>query len=110
MYCGTVTQQRTVPLSRRPLSEAGADSLVPIFAAFADPVRLRLFDLVRRAGGEGICSCDLLEPLDRSQPTISHHLKVLREAGLVESRKEGTWVWYSVTPGATDAVQSFFTK
>jgi ArsR family transcriptional regulator len=57
-----------------------------------------------------MCSCDLVEPLDRSQPTISHHLKVLREAGLVESRKEGTWVWYSVTPDATDAIRSFITK
>jgi ArsR family transcriptional regulator len=52
----------------------------------------------------------LVEPLDRSQPTISHHFKVLREAGLVESRKEGTWVWYSVTPGATTSLQAFVTK
>jgi ArsR family transcriptional regulator len=110
MYYEYVTQQRSVPFSSRPLSEAGADSLAHMFAALSDPVRLRLFDLVRRAGRDGMCSCDLVEPLDRSQPTISHHLKVLREAGLVESRKEGTWVWYSVTPGATDAIHSFITK
>lgn len=110
MYCGSVTNQRSIPLTSRPLSESGADSLAPVFAALADPVRLRLFDLVRRAGKEGICSCDLVEPLDRSQPTISHHLKVLREVGLVESRKEGTWVWYSAITDATDAVRLFVTR
>jgi len=110
MYCGAVATHRSLSIHSRPLSEKQADTLADVFAALADPTRLRLFDLVRRAGDNGICSCDLVEPLDRSQPTISHHLKVLREAGLVASRKEGTWVWYSVTPGATDSLQSFVTK
>jgi ArsR family transcriptional regulator len=110
MYCGAVATQRPLSIHSRPLTENQADALSGVFAALADPTRLRLFDLVRRAGDNGICSCDLVEPLDRSQPTISHHLKVLREAGLVESRKEGTWVWYSVAPGATDSLQAFVTK
>lgn len=107
MYDDDVTSSRSVPLGTRPLTESHAGDLSAVFGALSDPVRLRLFDLVRRAGSDGICSCDLVEPLDRSQPTISHHLKVLREAGLVESRKEGTWVWYSVTADAMDSVSRF---
>ena len=110
MYCGDVAVQRSLSIHSRPLTEGQAETLSADFAALADPTRLRLFDLVRRAGDGGICSCDLVEPLDRSQPTISHHFKVLREAGLVESRKEGTWVWYSVTPDATASLQAFVTK
>ncbi len=110
MYSEEVAIHRSLSIHSRPLTEGQAESLSAVFAALADPTRLRLFDLVRRAGDGGICSCDLVEPLDRSQPTISHHLKVLREAGLVESRKEGTWVWYSVTPGATASLQAFVTK
>lgn len=110
MYCEDVATQRSLSIHSRPLTESQADSLSAVFAALSDPTRLRLFDLVRRSGDNGICSCDLVEPLDRSQPTISHHLKVLREAGLVESRKEGTWVWYSVTPTATASLQAFVTS
>lgn len=110
MYSVDVAIQRSLSIHSRPLTEGQAESLSAVFAALADPTRLRLFDLVRRAGVGGICSCDLVEPLDRSQPTISHHFKVLREAGLVESRKEGTWVWYSVTPDATATLQAFVTK
>ncbi len=107
MYADTMSVPRSVPLGTRPLTENHAGELAAVFGALSDPVRLRLFDLVRRAGSDGICSCDLVEPLDRSQPTISHHLKVLREAGLVESRKEGTWVWYSVTADAMDIITRF---
>lgn len=98
---------KTVPLSKRPLTDASAEQMATVFAALADPVRLRLFDLVRRAGTTGVCSCDLVEPLERSQPTISHHLKVLREAGLVASRREGTWLWYSVVTDALETVNRF---
>lgn len=110
MYDGTMSLSRSVPLSSRPLSSIQADSIAAVFGALSDPVRLRLFDLVRRSGTQGICSCDLVEPLERSQPTISHHLKILREAELVESRKEGTWVWYSVTEHATDVLKTFLTR
>lgn len=110
MYCGDMATQRSLSVHARPLSERQADDLAVVFAALSDPIRLRLFDLVRRSGSQGICSCDLVEPLDRSQPTISHHLKILREAGLVESRKEGTWVWYSATPHATETLTTFASK
>ncbi len=101
---------RPLSLSSRPLNESGARALSQVFDALSDPTRLRLFDLVHRAGPSGICSCDLVEPLERSQPTISHHLKVLREAGLVESRKDGTWVWYSATAHALDLVRRFVNR
>jgi ArsR family transcriptional regulator len=110
MYDVHMTTRRPVPLGSRPLTDPQAVGLASVFGALSDPVRLRLFDLVRRAGADGVCSCDLVEPLDRSQPTISHHLKVLREAGLVESRKEGTWVWYSATENAMEIVSRFASR
>lgn len=64
------------------------------FQALADPVRLHLYSLIARHGSQGICVCDLVGPSGRSQPTVSHHLKVLREAGLVTSHRRGTWAWY----------------
>lgn len=78
------------------LSTDDAAELASAFAALADPVRLRLFNLVAQAGE--VCSCDLLEPLQKSQPTISHHTKVLAEAGLITGEKRGRWVWWSVVP------------
>ena len=110
MYGGVMASPRSIPLSRRPLNDASAEELANVFAALADPVRLRLFDLVRRAGTTGVCSCDLVEPLERSQPTISHHLKVLREAGLVESRREGTWLWYTVVTESLDSANQFLAR
>ena len=107
MYADDMANPKSVSLSRRPITDAHASDLSSAFSALADPIRLRLFDLVRRAGTSGICSCDLVEPLERSQPTISHHLKVLREAGLVDSRRDGTWLWYFVVPGCLDDVSTF---
>jgi ArsR family transcriptional regulator len=79
-----------------PLSEAEADTLAHAFAALADPVRLRLLSLIADAGE--VCSCDLLAPLGRSQPTVSHHTKTLAEAGLIAGEKRGRWVWWSIVP------------
>jgi len=107
MYALTMATSRSLPLRRRPLTDERAADLAPQFAALADPVRLRLFDLIRRAGETGMCSCDLVEPLGRSQPTISHHLKVLREAGLVDSRRDGTWLWYFAIPRCLDGAADF---
>lgn len=101
--------QKSIRLGTRPINDESAEELASVFSSLSDPVRLRLFDLVRRAGTDGICSCDLVGPLERSQPTISHHLKVLREVGLVESRREGTWIWYSASPGALRMVAAFAT-
>ncbi|CAM8646538.1 ArsR Predicted transcriptional regulators [Acidimicrobiia bacterium] len=82
-----------------PLDEASADALATAFAALADPARLRLLSLISSAEGGEVCGCDLVEPIGRSQPTVSHHLKILFEAGLVAKEKRGVWVWYRVVPG-----------
>jgi len=79
-----------------PLSQAEATSLAHVLAALADPIRLQLFSLVA-AQGE-VCSCDLEAPLGRSQPTISHHTKLLAEAGLIVGEKRGRWVWWRIEP------------
>ena len=110
MYGGDMASSKSIPLSKRPLNDESAENLATVFAALADPVRLRLFDLVRRTGTTGVCSCDLVEPLERSQPTISHHLKVLREAGLVESRREGTWLWYTVVTESLESANQFLSR
>lgn len=74
--------------------ESDAVEIAKGFQALADPVRLRLLSMITAAGAEGVCVCDLVEPSGRSQPTVSHHLKILREAGLVSSERRGTWAWY----------------
>ena len=79
-----------------PLTEQDAEDLASAFAAMADPVRLRLLSLVADAGE--VCSCDLQEPLGKSQPTISHHTKVLADAGLIRGEKRGRWVWWRIVP------------
>lgn len=66
------------------------------FRALADPVRVRLLSLIATNGE--VCACALVDDVDRSQPTVSHHLKVLREAGLVQAERRGTWIWYRVVP------------
>ncbi|MBI1845138.1 MAG: helix-turn-helix transcriptional regulator [Actinobacteria bacterium] len=81
-----------------PLSEGRAEELASDFAVLSDPARLRLLSLIVSADGGEVCVCDLVEPLGRSQPTVSHHLKILTEAGLVVGDKRGRWVWYRVVP------------
>jgi ArsR family transcriptional regulator, arsenate/arsenite/antimonite-responsive transcriptional repressor len=88
------------PLSAAPLTMEQAEQVAPLLKALADPVRLRLLSLVAsREGGEA-CVCDLNEAFDLSQPTISHHMKVLHEAGLVDRDKRGVWVYYRIRPQA----------
>ena len=82
------------PLAREPLTAAQADQIVPLLKALADPVRLRLMSLVASHEGGEACICDLNPAFELSQPTISHHLKVLHEAGLLEREKRGVWVYY----------------
>jgi ArsR family transcriptional regulator len=88
------------PMVREPLGEAAAVDLSRMFKALSDPIRLRLLSLIASYEGGEACVCDLTGPFDVSQPTISHHLKVLREAGLVGSERRGTWVYYWVLPDA----------
>lgn len=86
-----------------PLDEREADDLAHAFAALADPVRIRLLSLVAEAGE--CCACDLLGPLGKSQPTVSHHTKVLADAGILHGDKRGRWVWWSVDHGRLDALR-----
>ena len=88
------------PMVREPPGEVDAIELSRLFKALSDPVRLRLLSLIASHEGGEACVCDLTGPFDVSQPTISHHLKVLREARLVDSERRGTWVYYSVQPTA----------
>jgi ArsR family transcriptional regulator len=92
------------PLSAEPLTMEQAEQVAPLLKALADPVRLRLMSLVAsRPDGEA-CVCDLNDAFDLSQPTISHHLKVLHEAGLVDRDKRGVWVYYRSRPQALAAL------
>jgi ArsR family transcriptional regulator, arsenate/arsenite/antimonite-responsive transcriptional repressor len=82
------------PLSQGPLSPEQAEQVAPLLKALADPVRLRLMSLVASHPGGEACVCDLSDAFDLSQPTISHHLKVLHESGLLDREKRGVWVYY----------------
>jgi ArsR family transcriptional regulator len=88
------------PLSQEPLTAEQAQQVAPLLKALADPVRLRLMSLVASHPGGEACVCDLTGAFDLSQPTISHHLKVLHETGLVDREKRGVWVYYRARTGA----------
>jgi ArsR family transcriptional regulator, arsenate/arsenite/antimonite-responsive transcriptional repressor len=94
------TEPCCTPLVREPLTEEWAGDLARMFKALGDPVRLRLLSRVASSAGGEACVCDLSAGFDVSQPTISHHLKVLRETGLLECERRGTWVYYWVVPTA----------
>jgi ArsR family transcriptional regulator len=91
---------RCPPLVRQPLDAAAAVPLARAFKALADPVRLRLLSMIATDEGGEVCVCDLTGAFDVSGPTISHHLKVLREAGLISGERRGTWVYYRALPEA----------
>ncbi|HEU4423375.1 MAG TPA: metalloregulator ArsR/SmtB family transcription factor [Pilimelia sp.] len=82
------------PLAASPLPAGAAADLAPAFKALGDPVRLQLLSMIASAPGGEICVCDLTPAFTLSGPTISHHLKTLREAGLVTAERRGTWVYY----------------
>jgi ArsR family transcriptional regulator len=86
------------PLACEPLPPAGAGELAPLFKALADPVRLRLLSLIACHDGGESCVCDLLDAFDMTAPSVSYHLKILREAGLITAERRGTWVYYRVNP------------
>jgi ArsR family transcriptional regulator len=88
------------PLTAQPLTMEQAGQVAPLLKALADPVRLRLLSLVASHDGGEACVCDLNDAFELSQPTISHHMKVLHEAGLVDRDKRGVWVYYRVRPQA----------
>ena len=101
---GVIDEACCTPLVEAPLSEDDAERLASALRVVADPARLRLLSLIT-ASGEA-CVCDLTEPLGLTQPTVSHHLKVLREAGLVTSERRGVNIWYAAKPTALDALRA----
>lgn len=96
------------PLVRETLSPEDADQLAHTMKALADPTRLRLLSIVAASEGAEACVCDLIDPVGLSQPTVSHHLKVLSEAGFLTRSKRGTWAYYALVPGALDRVSQLF--
>jgi ArsR family transcriptional regulator len=96
----TVAEITCPPLLDAPLDQAEAERLAAMLKVIADPARLRLLGLIAAQAEGETCVCQLTEPLGLSQPTVSHHLKVLHEAGLLEREKRGSWVYYGVVPDA----------
>lgn len=90
-YCCT-------PIFDGVLDSGAASEMAPLLAALGDPVRLRIVSMLAAAPDGAACGCDLEQPLGLAQPTVSHHLKILREAGLVEGERQGRWVFYRVVP------------
>lgn len=97
-----------VPLGRDPMTADQAESASALLKAVADPVRLRLMSII--AASDETCVCELTGEFEVSQPTISHHLRVLREAGWVDSERRGTWVYYRPRSEAIDAVAGLFAR
>jgi ArsR family transcriptional regulator len=91
------------PVTEAPLSEPEAAEVARVIAALADPVRLRLLSLV--ASNPEVCSCELEGPLAKSQPTVSHHTKILAEAGLISGEKRGRWMWWHANPDRLAALR-----
>lgn len=94
------------PVRTDVLDEDQAVVLAESFAALSDPIRLRLLSYIAASGAEEVCACELVEPSGRSQPTVSHHMKILVEAGLIEREKRGLWVWYRLVPSRLDALRA----
>jgi ArsR family transcriptional regulator len=97
-YCCT-------PVFEGVLDEDAAIEMAPVLGALADPVRLRIVSMLAAAPDGAACGCDLETPLNLSQPTVSHHLKILREAGIVEGNRQGRWVYYRVVPERLDELR-----
>lgn len=97
------------PLTSKPLSAQDAEQIAPLLKALADPVRLQLMSLIASHAGGEACVCDLTPTFDLSQPTVSHHLKVLHDARLVDRERRGTWVYYRARPRALQALATLLT-
>jgi len=91
------------------MDETAAAGMAQVFKALGDPVRLRLVSLIGAHQGGEVCVCELTEAFDLTQPTISHHLKVLREAGIITSERRGTWVYYRLEPATLDRMGALLT-
>lgn len=96
--------QATAPLLREPITPVQAAELARLLKAIADPTRLRLVSMVAAHENAEACVCDLTEPLGLTQPTVSHHLKILVDAGIFTREKRGVWAFYALVPAAMDAL------
>jgi ArsR family transcriptional regulator, arsenate/arsenite/antimonite-responsive transcriptional repressor len=94
----TVLEECCPAVLSAPLTEERATELAADLAVVADPVRLRLLSMLASADSGEVCVCEMVEPIGRSQPTVSHHLKILADAGLIAGEKRGRWVWYRAVP------------
>ncbi|PWB97776.1 ArsR/SmtB family transcription factor [Salinibacterium hongtaonis] len=98
------------PIAREAISAENAEKLARSLKAVADPSRIRIISLVASANDSEVCVCDFLEPLGLGQPTVSHHLKILVEAGILTREKRGTWAYYRLVPGALDSLGALLTS
>ncbi|TFC09569.1 metalloregulator ArsR/SmtB family transcription factor [Cryobacterium sp. MDB2-33-2] len=98
------------PLTRAMLAAADAVDLARSLKALADPTRLRLISIVAASEGQEACACDLTAPVGLSQPTVSHHLKVLTDAGFLSRTQRGNWAHFALVPGALDSVARLLTS
>jgi ArsR family transcriptional regulator len=94
------------PVRAEILDEDTAETLARSFAALSDPIRLRLLSFIASADVDEVCACDLIEPSGRSQPTVSHHMKILVDAGLITREKRGLWVWYRLAPERLESLRA----
>lgn len=97
------------PLVKEPLGQTEAEQLAMTLKALADPARLRLLSIVAASEDQEACVCDLIDPVGLSQPTVSHHLKVLTQAGFLSRSKRGTWAYYRLIPEALEQVSGLLT-
>jgi ArsR family transcriptional regulator len=104
-----IAEACAIPLVREPIGEAAAAGLAQVFKALADPVRLRLVSLIGAHQGGEVCVCELTEAFELTQPTVSHHLKVLRDAGIIASERRGTWVYYRLEPSVLERTGALLT-
>ncbi|WP_200207852.1 MULTISPECIES: ArsR/SmtB family transcription factor [Micromonospora] len=104
-----MTRPQVSPLAGEPIKRADAERLAGVLKAFADPARLRLLSLIQSAPEGEASVSDLTAPLGLSQPTVSHHLRILTEAGLLEREKRGVWAYYRLVPSAIATVADLLT-
>lgn len=116
-YVGSVDQTRALPLvepdgcvrlTAEPLAREAAESMAKLLKAVADPARLQLLSLIHASPSGEVCVCDFVEPLGLSQPTVSHHLKVLTEAGILVRERRASWAYFRVVPERWQALQELF--
>jgi ArsR family transcriptional regulator len=104
-----MTMPQISPLAGEPIDRSDAERLAGVLKALADPARLRLLSLIQSAPEGEACVCDLTAPLGLSQPTVSHHLRILTEAGLLEREKRGVWAYYRLVPSAIATIAELLT-